>query len=248
MMSHATDLSLRKLFAGESVAPELKAHSESCEQCKAKLKAIEDEQKRFEAAIPFERFAAGVERAARTPREVAPPAPRRQWMGWAMGIAATVLAVATASIVLKNEGGGNRLKGSDTVDVIVAGPANGPQRAASHQVAEALAPGERVQIAWDAKSPRYLVAVSIDERGEVSAIPDHGQSMAIAGKGQLPHSIEFTGRGTEHVVVVLTRDPLQVDEVRRALKVRYDEARGNLGQLGQLDVPGEQHHYTFLKP
>lgn len=248
MTSHATELTLRKLFAGEGVSPALKEHSETCDQCKAKLRAIEEEQKKFEAAIPFERFAAGVERAARNPRELVTPPPRRQWLGYAMAVAASLLVVAAIPLVLRGDSGGNRLKGSDTVDVIVAGPSNGPQRTASHQVAEALAPGERVQIAWDAKATRYLITVSIDEGGEVSAIPDSGQSMTVTGKGQLPHSIEFTGKGTEHVVVVLTKEPLQVEDVRRALKLRFDEARGNLGQLGQLDVAGEQFHYTFLKP
>jgi hypothetical protein len=248
MTSHATELTLRKLFAGETVTDELKAHSEACEQCKAKLRAIEDEQKKFEAAIPFERFAAGVERASRTPREVAKP-PRKQWMGYVMAIAAGLLVVAAVPLVLRDGGPGrNNLKGSDTVEIHVAGAAGGPQRLSATNVAEALAPGERVQIGYDAKSYRFLIAVSVDDRGEISSFPDTGQSMPISGKGQLPYSIEFTGHGTEHLVVVLTREPLPVDEVRRALRVRYDEARGNLSQLGSLDVAGEQYHYTFLKP
>ncbi len=248
MTSHATELSLRKLFAGEAVAPDLKAHSESCDVCRAKLKTIEDEQKKFESAIPFERFAAGVERASRNPREVAAP-PRRSWVGYAVALAASVLIIAAVPLVMRGDGGGggNRLKGSG-VELTVGGTNGAPQRKATSNVAEALAPGERVLIGYSAGANRYLVAVSIDERGEVAAIPESGQSMPISAAGHLPDAIEFTGRGMEHVVVVLTREPLPVEEVRRALKIRYDEARGNLSQLGQLDVPGEQFHYTFLKP
>ncbi|MBX7101548.1 MAG: ACP synthase, partial [Myxococcaceae bacterium] len=67
MTSHPGELTLRQILAQDASA-ELVAHAAACEQCKVRLKALEDEQRRFEAAIPFERFAAGVERAARTPR------------------------------------------------------------------------------------------------------------------------------------------------------------------------------------
>ncbi len=245
MMSHATELTLRKLFAGETVDAALKAHSESCEQCKAKLRAIEEEQRKFEAAIPFERFAAGVERASRQPREVAAP-PRRQWLGYVMAVAAGLLVVAAVPLVLKgDDSGGNRTKGTD-VQLTVGG--SGVQRKVTRDVAEALAPGERVVVGYSSGPYHYLVAVSIDERGEIASIPESGQSMAIRDSGKLPDAIEFTGRGTEHMVVVMTREPVAVDEIRRALRARYDEARGNLSQLGTLDVTGEQFHYTFLKP
>jgi hypothetical protein len=248
MTSHATELTLRKLFAGETVSPELKAHSDSCDVCRAKLRAIEEEQKKFEAAIPFERFAAGVERAGRQPREVAPPAtPRRQWVGVVMAIAAGLLVVAAVPLVLRGDGdGGNRTKGTD-VQLTVGGNGS-PQRKVTREVAEALAPGERVVVGYSSGPYRYLVAVSIDERGEIASIPESGQSMSIGNTGRLPDAIEFTGRGTEHLVLVMTREPVSVEEVRRGLKARYEEARGNLSQLGSLDVSGEQFHYTFLKP
>jgi len=244
MTSHATELTLRKLFAGENVAADLKEHSETCDVCKAKLRAIEEEQKKFEAAIPFERFAAGVERASRQPREVAQP-PKRQWLGYVMAIAAGLLVVAAVPVVLRGEDAGNRTKGTD-VQLTVGG--SGAQRKVTRDIAEALAPGERVVVGYSSGPYRYLVAVSIDERGEIASIPENGQSMQIANTGKLPDAIEFTGKGTEHMIVVMTRDPIAVEEVRRALRVRYDEARGNLSQLGSLDVPGEQFHYTFLKP
>jgi hypothetical protein len=242
MSAHASELTLRKVFAGESVAADLKAHSDACEQCRAKLKAIEEEQKRFEAAIPFERFSAGVERASRNPRQVEAP-PRRQWMGYAMAIAASILVVAAVPLLTPRS---PIIKGADGIQLIIGGP--GPQRDATPNIVEALTSGERVEIKYSLNSSRYLIAVSVDESGEVTSIPERGESMLVKNRGQLPNSIEFTGHGTEHVVVVMTKDPLQVEDVRRALRQRYDEARGNLMQLGQLDIPGEQLHYSFLKP
>jgi hypothetical protein len=64
----------------------------------------------------------------------------------------------------------------------------------------------------------------------------------------LPDSLVFTGAGLERVVVVMSREKLDVEAVKRAAKARYDEARGKLEHLGTLDVPGEQFHRSFLKP
>jgi hypothetical protein len=243
MTSHATELSLRKIFAGENVSDELKAHSDSCEQCKAKLRAIEEEQKKFEAAIPFERFAAGVERAGRNPRQVASPA-KRSWVGYAVAIAASVLVVASVPLLLPKKS--PVIKGVDTVELQVGGAA-GVRKAIPNQP-EALSTGERAEIFYSATATRYVVAVSVDEHGEISSYPEKGASLPVTGKGHLPDAVEFTGHGFEHMVILFTTEPLQVDEVRRALQARYEEARGNLTQLGQLDVPGEQLHYTFMKP
>ncbi|MBK7860616.1 MAG: ACP synthase [Archangiaceae bacterium] len=246
-MSHATELSLRKLFAGEDVGAELKAHSDACDECKAKLRAIEDEQRRFEAAIPFERFAAGVERANRTPRHVAAPPPRRAWLGYAVAIAAGLLVVAAAPLLLRDGRHPNGIKGTDAIELHIGG-ASGSTRKAQPNVSEPLSSGERVEITFSAQATRYLVAVSVDEAGEVASYPESGQSLPVLGKGHLPDSFEFTGHGFEHVVVVLNNEPFSVEDVRRALRARYDEARGNLTQLGRLDVSGEQLHYTFMKP
>lgn len=249
MTSHASELRLRQLFAGEAVDPSLKAHTDSCDVCRAKLRGLEEEQRKFEAAIPFERFAAGVERAGRQPRQVV-AVPERKWMRYAMAIAATVLVVASGSLLLKQDVTGNRIKGSAGIDIVVAGASNGPQRAASADPAtpEPLAPGERVRIGYRAGQNHYLIAVSVDERGDVTTYPESGTSLAINGSSYLPDSVEFTGHGLERVVVVLSPEPLQVDEVRRAVRVRFDEARGNVAQLGSLDLPGDQFPRTFLKP
>ena len=233
--------------------PAAAAHLADCAECKLKLKGFEDEQKRFEAAIPFERFAAGVERATRQPR--ATPAPRKQLIRVVMAIAAGLVVLAGVPLVMKGvDPSNNRIKGGTGIDVRVASPANGPQRMASQdpQVPEALAPGEWVRIGFRAGGYRYLAAVSIDEHGEVTALyPERGPSLRVRTEGSteyLSDKLAFTGQGLERVVVVLTAEPLDVEDVKRAAKARYDEARGNLNQLGTLDLPGEQFHRTFLKP
>ncbi len=251
--SHPREIELRRLLAGETVEAAA-AHVTACAECKARLKDFEDQQHRFEAAIPFERFAAGVERATRQPR-VTPKTVSRGPVRILVAIAATVLLLAGIPLVLHGQSGQqNRLKGGSEVEVIVAAPANGPQRMGSHDPLqpEALGHGERVRIGFRAGGYRYLAAVSIDESGEVTALyPQTGPSIRVrtdGAKEYLSDSLEFTGHGLERVVVVMTAEPLDVEDVRRAAKARYDDARGNLTQLGALDLPGEQFHRTFLKP
>jgi hypothetical protein len=248
MTSHASELTLRRMFAQEAVAADVKAHAEECEQCRTRLKAIEEEQRRFEAAIPFERFAAGVERAGRNPRQVG-AAPQRSWMRYAMAIAASVIVVAAVPLLMPHERHHNGIKGdikgSPRVDIVVAGPANGPQRNTNLATPEALTPGEHVRIGYHAGNYHYLAVVSVDEHGEISIISDGALQNA---EGYLPNSLEFTGAGLERMIVVMSRDALSEDELRRAVRTRFDEARGNLNQLGTLDVPGEQFHQLFVKP
>jgi hypothetical protein len=249
---HPGELELRRLLAGESVAG-ASAHLIECTECKARMKGFEEDRRRFEAEIPFERFAAGIERATRqlraTPR--ADPRPLRVAIAAA---AALVVVVATPLLMGRVTGpSANRLKGGSEVVVVVSAGVGGTQRHASTdpQQPEALAAGERVRIGVRAGALHYFCAVSIDEAGEVTAIhPAQGMSLRLQGEAGLEYfdSLEFTGPGLERVVVLLTAEPLEVGEVKRALRARYDEARGKLSQLGTLDLPGEQFHRTFLKP
>lgn len=255
MTPHPGELKLRQVLA-QDASPDLVAHAQGCEQCKVRLKALQDEQRRFEAAIPFERFAAGVERAARTPRSATAPAVRR-WPRAGAAIAAGLVLLVGLPLGLSGKlgAGGNRLKGGGAgIEIVVRGAGQGAQRLASVDPAlpEPLAEGDRLRLGFRAGANTHLVVVSLDENGVVTAVePASGKSRAVQATQAtelLDDSLELTGHGLERLIVVLSKDELPVDEVMRAARARYDEARGNLLQLGQLDVPGEQFHRTFLKP
>src|SRR3954470_22311116 len=65
---HIGDLTLRRRRAGEALGPDgpaIDAHATTCADCRARIRALDEEQRRFEQEISFDRFAAGVERAAR---------------------------------------------------------------------------------------------------------------------------------------------------------------------------------------
>lgn len=243
-MIHPGAMTLRRLFAAEPVGNDVSSHVEACSECRAKLKVLEDEQKKFEAVIPFERFSAGVERAGRTPRRV--PLERKP-QRMLLALAAGLVVMASVPLILSagNDTPINRVKGGG-VQVVVRGAMNGPQRPGSDDPSrpEPLASGEAVRIGFEPGHGAFLQAITVDDQGKVEPL--------FAGKapadGFLPDAMELTGKGLERMIFVFSEEPLPMGELEKAARVRYDEARGNLLQMGNLEVRGEQYHRTFLKP
>ncbi|MEW6434177.1 MAG: ACP synthase [Myxococcota bacterium] len=254
VVSHPSELKLRALLAGEPVDEALKAHAAACATCQARLEGFQEEQARFEAEIPFERFAAGVERAARTPRKTPWRPMASHNVRFALAIAASFVALVGVQRLAGAPDSPTRPKGGADVEVVVAGSHGGPQRLASADPStpEALGPGERVRVGLKAGPWTYAVVVSVDEAGAVSPVYDAGgHSLALARTADtqfLPDSLEFTGKGLERVIVVLSDRPLSLDEVTAAAKARYEAAHGDLTHLAPLEIEGEQFHRTFLKP
>jgi hypothetical protein len=261
---HLGELELRRRRAGETPdggpAPgEVAAHLATCAVCKARVRALDDEQHHFEQEISFDRFAAGVERAARsaTPRR---RAPARVWLYPTLAMAAAVALVVTFA---PRHGGGdrsergaanraNRIKGGAGVTVRVAGAAG--QRTARIDAAEPLAPGERLRIGYQSGGHRYLLSLSIDQHGEVTPLyPERGASLPVADDGEtatryLPDSLELTGAGIERIIVVLSDQPIDVEAARRSARAAYERAGGDLSRLPPLALPGEEFERTFAKP
>jgi hypothetical protein len=96
------------------------------------------------------------------------------------------------------------------------------------------------------------LVVSIDDAGEITPIyVENGRSLPIApgsARTWLPDSLEFTGKGLERLVIVLSASPLTLDQVSAPLRLAWQDARGDLTKLGSLPLPGAQFHRTFLKP
>ncbi len=257
---HPGELSLRRLRADELAGEEtarIREHLESCAHCRARLRAFDEEQRRFEAEIPFDRFSAGVTRAIRRPHHA--EAPRARWLYPAVGLAAAVaLMVVTPGLVQQFGDTGqsiplNRVKGGAEMALRIAGSGGHPQRTASAETPEPLGPGERVRIGYKSGGYGWVLAVSIDADGQVTPLyPEEGQSLPVepdpAELFFLPGSLEFTGRGAERVVVVLSDEPLEVDAVAAAAQRAFDAAGGDLYRLPDLEVAGEQFHRTVLKP
>ncbi|WNG26228.1 ACP synthase [Cystobacter fuscus] len=250
MSTHPLEWTLRRLHAGELPGPEtqqLQVHVSSCAECHEVMKGLEADQTRFEQEVPFERFAANVERALRKP----PPAPSRPRLnGLLIAVAATVLLVVAARPLLSPSPSLNRLKGGASAELRIGG--DGPQRAAQPGDTEALLPDERVRLGYVAGTYRYVMAVSVDDTGEVSALySEQGMSLPVeagAGRHWLPESVQFTGTGHERVVLVLSEKPLQVEAVQAAARRGWEAAEGKVAAMSTLGVEGEELHWLLLKP
>ncbi|HTB58341.1 MAG TPA: ACP synthase [Polyangia bacterium] len=256
---HIGELDLRRRRAGEALGAEgpiIEAHAAACAECKARIRALDDEQRRFEAAISFDRFAAGVERAARgAPAAVRRRPPIRSWM-----VVPTLAMAAAVAVVVTFRGPSTRvhppgydgIKGGAGMIVRVAGAAG--QRTARVDAVEALSPGERLRIGYQTGGHRYLLSLSIDEHGEVTPLyPEEGASLTVpAGVPSathfLPDSLELTGTGLERIIVLLSDQPVDMQAARQAARAAYDRAGGDLGRLPRLDLPGEQFTRVFAKP
>jgi hypothetical protein len=251
--NHVGELALRRFHVGEAL-PEVAAHADACGDCRARLKALDDEQRRFEHDISFDRFAAGVERAGRQAEAPKKKAPRTSTWRFMLPTFALAAGVALFVVSSSNQHGTNNLKGGADITVRISAGDTGPQRSAAVDAPEALARGERVRIGYQPGKHRYLLSLSIDERGQVTPLyPEAGRSVSVgkavgSGPRYLPDSIEFTDAGTERLFVIMSDDPIDVDAARRAARASYDRAKGDIMRMPALELPGEQFQRTFLKP
>lgn len=255
---HIGELALRRRRAGEALGadgPAIEAHASSCPDCRARIRALDDEQRRFEQEISFDRFAAGVERAARGANKAQAKTRRpifNTWLAPMLAMAACLVAMVTFVPRPALQKPATRTKGGAGVTVRVAGVDG--QRNARVDSTEPLARGERLRIGYQAGAHRYLLALTVDEHGVVQALsPEQGQSLALpdgspSATRYLPDSWELDGTGVERIIVVLSDQPIDVATAIRAARAAYDKAGGNLARMPSLDLPGEQFVRAFAKP
>jgi len=256
---HIGELTLRRRRAGEPLgagAPAIEAHATSCADCRARIRALDDEQRRFEQEISFDRFAAGVERAARGASKAKARRPDgkilNSWIAPMIAMAACVVAMVTFVPRPVMQRPATRTKGGAGIIVRVAGVDG--QRNARVDSTEPLARGERLRIGYQPGPHRYLIALTIDDHGVVQALsPEQGKSLtlpddAASATRYLPDSWELDGSGVERIIVVLSDQPIDVATATRAARAAYEKAGGNLARMPSLDLPGEQFVRTFAKP
>ncbi len=256
---HVGELRLRRFRVGELPAPEAEAvgrHTADCGSCRARLAALDDEQRAFEREIPLARFAGGVDRAVRVPRAAARP--RRFWLAGAFSLTA---AAAGLLLIARGEGGplsANRTKGDrgDSATIRIADAGGARQRSILPGAAARLAPGERLRMGYRVAQPRHLAALAIDDRGQVTPLyPEGATSLAVQpgpGTVYLPDSVELTGAGRERLYLFLARDPFRVDDAVAATRAAFTRA-GPAG-LARMDRPSlpsgsaEVSTWLFEKP
>lgn len=257
MLDHVAELKLRRLRAGEldgSEGETTRQHLDGCAECKAKLRSLESEERAFQEELSFDRFSAGVTRAMRKPA----PSPIRVVTPLLALAAAVLLSLPLAPLLFgsQNRTKGDHSKGGAEIVLQIA-PASGQQQKVDEL---GLAPvvlgrGDRIKIGYKPGAYRYLLSISIDEQGLITPLypDDEGESIAMEEHAAqtvfLPQSWEFTGRGAERLIVVVSNSPLRVEEVKRAAKSAYDSANGDVLRMKDLQVAGTaEFNQTLLKP
>jgi hypothetical protein len=251
---HPGELRLRRHRIGELAgvdAQMIDEHLADCADCRTRLDALDDEQRAFAAQIPFDRFAGGVERAARVPR--ARPVSRRSLVA---GSGLALAAAAALVLVIRPGGGdpagGNRIKGGEFEARLQIAAAGGGQRALDPGGHASLHTGDQLRLGYRAASPGHLVVVSVDDAGAVSVLyPDQGDTLPVAAAravAYLPGSITLTGAGKERIYMITGTQAFGVEAAVREIGAAHTRAGGDLSAMGplQFGAGGAVTSFTWL--
>lgn len=244
---HVGELALRCYRAGEldgSGSTKVEQHLAGCPVCRAKLRALVEEERAFQSDIPFERFAGGVDRAQRVPRQ----RPRRT-IAWSLS--SVVAAAAVALFLVQASSTRNRTKGASVEAMArIASTNAAAQRTAPPGSHEVLEPGDRVRFGYKTADARFLVAVSVDDAGTITPLyPEAGSALPIQPTHEtvyLPDSLEFTGSGTERVFLFMARKPFSVDSAKQSVRASLQAAKGDLATLPNPAFAGGQDVFSWL--
>ena len=186
--------------------------------------------------VPFDRFAAGSSGPRAAPRRGRGPGAQSTCVidGADAGGGAAACADVRWSAEPPNRPG-NRIKGGGA-GISCASRAPTGRAARGVDATEALAPGERVRIGYQSGGHRYLLSLSIDDRGEVTPLyPERGPSLPVPTAGArdaFPARQHRVHRqGTERVVVMLSDQPIDVEAARRAARAAFERGGGDITRL-----------------
>jgi hypothetical protein len=246
--NHMGELTLRRYRAAELEGPscaEVDQHLATCPVCRSKLRVLVEEERAFQREISFERFAGGVERAQRVPRQH----PRRA-LAWSLSgiVAAAAMALFLVQVSSSTR---NRTKGASVeATARIASTNASAQRVAPPGSQEVLEPGDRVRLGYKTADTRYLAAVSIDDGGDITPLyPESGGALPVSPTQEtvyLPDSLEFTGSGKERVFLFMARKPFAVDAAKQAVRTAHQGVKGDLERLPNPAFAGGQEVFSWL--
>jgi hypothetical protein len=202
-------MAVRRLLAGELQGAErdrLSEHVKGCARCQATEQELAAERVALAAAVPFERFAAGV--AERLAKEQPRPSRFARPVAWAsMAIAASLVVAAGAQLWLRQlptagsspRSVATRVKGGAGATLYVKDP-EGIRTLAPH---EPVAVGAKLLLSLDPAGHRFAAAALVDSDGSSPLYVGPAQA------GPLPQAFEWTGNGTARLVVEYADRPIE---------------------------------------
>jgi hypothetical protein len=149
----------------------------------------------------------------------------------------------------------DRLKAGRVADITVLVapplPRQGPQRLVREGGIERVASGERIRIGIEPGPRQYYFVVSVEDGGRVVPwYPEFGVSLPLPESGAvqyLPEPIELSGRGRERLLVLLTSEPLELDDIRRDVASALARVGGDITRMPRLATSGDQFHRMLVK-
>jgi hypothetical protein len=204
---------IRRLEAGELAGDErarTEAHLAGCARCQASARELTREREALQAALPFERFAAGVADGLARPEAPRHPS-RRRALRVGMALAAVLVAAAALPLILRAvprpEEQGWRAKGAHELTLW----ASEAGRVRALATGEPVPPGASLRIGLPATGRAH---------GAVALVDQDGIAILFSGSatpGAVGESFEWTGSGDGWLVAVLDDRPVDPAALRARL-------------------------------
>lgn len=200
-------------------------HLESCAQCRARLEAMEEDERAFAASTDFARSSAEILARFETAKEKKRPG----WLGLPV-----LLRVATASALVlalvlpltglfEPKGPGLRTKGeaSPILEMFVR-DASGIRRG---QDGMTLHAGDSIQFRYRAAGYGYLMIVSVESNGAVSPLYPDAEDQSVPVRPDGEHLLEGSivlddAKGRERILAFFSAAPLESSAVAQSIRER----------------------------
>ncbi|MDG5816698.1 zf-HC2 domain-containing protein [Chitinispirillales bacterium ANBcel5] len=242
MKTEPGKLKLQLFFTGELQGDEereIKNHLQHCEKCKAYLKELEAERKRFLNTYPFEDLAQN-----RKKNPVKLPLKKRRFLAYPSPLmlpaALILLLLVWIPVYMVNDSSSDetlfRYKGDSAALQFLYKRDGAIERGHRDMLFKA---GDRIQILYSSlENASYVTLLSVDNLGTISFYHPNQDSdtcsvLAETGADQLfPSSIILDeNAGQELIVLLYSSTPQEVDSVREWVQIEAAENYADLARL-----------------
>lgn len=217
--THPTRFTLERLLADDLRTEDRAAvdqHLGRCNTCRAELAALQGDDEAFCAEVPYASFR--VEHEKRRAAKTARPRWPRLWLPGVATAAAVAGVVLLTAVPRSSNEPGTRSKGGPvalTFSVLDAGTLR------PGVAGEALQPGTRLQLSYEAGDNTHMAVIGLDAAGNVGRyFPERGPTLALlpdGARGALPFSLTLDKTpGAERFFAVFADTAMPIQGLLRA--------------------------------